>query len=107
MAALFITPVVANPRRVTAGGAVVVSSEERNAAGTLTTAGTSTTIVIYGANGGTLQTSTAMTADATGKHSYTYTTVTSAVPGWCDVEITTVDGGVTSIERRAALFEVR
>ena len=104
MAVLYISPVVANPPRVRAGGSVLISSEERNAAGTLATAGTSTKINLIGPDGVEALAATSMTADATGKHSYNFATTTAMKCGWYTAEIVTVDSAIPSNVRCAWLF---
>lgn len=104
MAVLYISPVIANPPRVRAGGSVLISSEERNAAGALATAGTSTKLVLFAPDGTEALASTSMSADATGKHSYAFATTTAMKCGYYTAEITTIDSGVTSVVRLPYLF---
>ena len=101
-----ISPVYANPPIVRPGGYVLISAEERTIANVLTTAGTSTTVTINKPDGVEQLAATAMTADATGKHSYNFATTTAMQPGRYTVIITTVDGGVTSIQREVGLFTI-
>lgn len=103
-----ISPTLAQPESQVLGGVVYISTEIRTAAGVLGTPGTSINIQIIGPDGTVVVAYTAMTADSTGKYSYSWATATTNLPGSYVVWIRTVDGGNTSItSSKDGLFRLR
>lgn len=108
MAVLLISPINASPEVQTLGGAFYISCETRavTAPYALTSAGTSTKITIRDPRGAVAVSAAAMTASAVGVFYYVYSTALTDQPGKYTVEITTLDGGVSSIGRFDFLFEL-
>lgn len=95
MAILFFKRLEVDREEVVAGGAVLIEADTVDVDDALTTPGTSITITIYDPNGAAIVSGAAMTTGSTGKHTYTYQTVTSKRKGRYTVECTCVHTGTT------------
>lgn len=95
MAILFFQRLEVDREEVVAGGAVLISADTVDSDGVLTTPGTSITVTIYDPNGAAIVSAQAMTTGSTGKHTYTYQTVTTKRKGRYVVECAAVHTGTT------------